>query len=102
MFTIRRAQIDAMSARLAARWEERMVLHLVTFFPELASELGEAGLRDAIKLGEKKAARYGIHSERDVCKFLNFMFAFGFDFDVDPGLPWAAQILNDPMIERSS
>jgi hypothetical protein len=93
MMTIQRRQIAAMGERLARRWEDTMVVHLETFFPETTKELGPEGVRHAIDLGMKKAARYGIHSERDVCKFLNFMFAYGFDFDRDPALPWAHAIL---------
>lgn len=93
MMTLQKSQIAAVGERLARRWEDTMVVHLQTFFPELSRELGEPGLMHAIEIGLKKAARYGIHAERDVCKFLNFMFAYGFDFDLDPGLPWAREIL---------
>jgi hypothetical protein len=93
MMTIQRRQIEAIGERLARRWEDTMVVHIETFFPESAAELGPEGVRHAIDLGLKKAARYGITSERDVCKFLNFMFAYGFDFDRDPELPWARAIL---------
>lgn len=79
-----------------------MVVHLETFFPERAAELGPQGVRDAIELGQKKAAKYDIYTERDVCKFLNFMFAFGFDFDTDPELPWAKAILTNPAYGRSN
>lgn len=93
MMTIQRRQITAMGERLALRWEDTMVAHLEAFFPEATAELGPEGVLHAIDLGLKKAARYGICSERDVCKFLNFMFAYGFDFDRDPELPWAHAIL---------
>ncbi len=93
MMTLQKSQIAAVGERLARRWEDTMVVHLQTFFPERALELGERGLMQAVELGLKKAARYGIHSERDVCKYLNFMFAYGFDFDTDPELPWAHAIL---------
>ncbi len=79
-----------------------MVLHLETFFPERAAELGEKGVRDAIELGQSKAAKYDIYTERDVCKFLSFMFALGFDFDTDPELPWAKAILTNPVYGRSN
>jgi len=91
--TIQKRQLAAIGERLAHRWEDTMVVHLETFFPERSLELGPEGLTRAIELGLKKAAQYGIHSERDVCKFLNFMFAYGFDFDNDPELPWARAIL---------
>ena len=102
MLTIRREQFDEIGRRLANRWEDTMVLHLETFFSERSAELGEKGVRDAIDLGIKKSAKYDIHTERDVCKFLNFMFAFGFDFDTDPELPWAKSILTNPAYGRSN
>jgi hypothetical protein len=102
MMTIQKRQFEAMGARLALRWEDSMVIHLQTFFPERALELGEPGLLGAIELGVKKASRYDINSERDVCKFLNFMFAYGFDFDTDPELPWAHAILTDEALVRSN
>ncbi|HRI64985.1 MAG TPA: hypothetical protein PK156_12140 [Polyangium sp.] len=100
MLTIRREQFDEIGRRLAFRWEDTMVLHLETFFPERTAELGERGVREAIVLGQKKAAKYDIYTERDICKYLNFMFAFGFDFDTDPELPWAKQILTNPLYTR--
>lgn len=102
MLTIRKEQFAEIGQRLANRWEDTMVFHLATFFPERSAELGERGVRDAIALGQKKAAKYDIFTERDVCKFLNFMFAFGFDFDTDPELPWAKAILTNPMYGRSN
>lgn len=100
MLTIRKEQFDEIGHRLAHRWEDTMVLHLETFFPERTSELGEKGVRDAIDLGVKKSAKYDIYTERDICKFLNFMFAYGFDFDTDPELPWAKKILTNPAYTR--
>lgn len=102
MMTIQKRQLDAIGARLARRWEDTMVLHLETFFPELSAELGPQGVLHAIEIGQKKAARYDIHSERDVCKFLNFMFAFGMDFDIDPELPWAHAILTNEGLVRAN
>lgn len=101
MQTIRRSQMEAMSELLARRWEERLVIHLEIFFPEKCKELGPAGVRDTIELGKEKAGSYNIFSERDVCKYLNFMFVYGFHFDMDPELPWAHEILTDPNLERS-
>ena len=102
MMTIQKRQIAAMGELLARRWEDTMVVHLETFFPETTQELGPEGVLHAIELGVKKAARYDIRSERDVCKFLNFMFTFGFDFDLDPELPWAHEILVNEALVRSN
>lgn len=102
MLTIRREQFEEIGRRLAHRWEDTMVLHLETFFPERCAELGEKGVRESIDLGIKKSAKYDIYTERDVCKFLNFMFALGFDFDTDPEYPWANEILTNPALGRSN
>ncbi len=76
-----------------------MVVHLNKHFPKNCAALGEAGVREAIGAGIASAKKYGIVSERDVCKYINLMFAFGRDFDVDPKLPWAAQILRTRVYE---
>jgi hypothetical protein len=33
--------------------------------------------------------------ERDISRYLNLMFLFGVDFDVDPAHPWVADIINN-------
>ncbi len=83
----------------AKDFEDRMVVHLNKFFPEQCEALGEPGTREEIRNGIDRAARYGIETERDVCKYIDLMFAFGRDFDTNPELPWAARILNDTKYE---
>jgi hypothetical protein len=41
-----------------------------------------------------RAKVYDIDSERDVCKYIDIMYTFGRDFDIDPEIPWASKILN--------
>jgi hypothetical protein len=93
--TIRREQMTALADLTRAAFAEQMVVHLHRFFPEACAALGEARVREAIAFGVQRAGRYDCRSERSLCKYLNLMFAFGHDFDVDPQLPWAAQILAD-------
>jgi hypothetical protein len=90
---IRAEQIDSFSESVSKSFENRMVLHLNKHFPEHCKALGEPGVREAIDTGIQKAKNYRIVSERDVCKFITLMFAFGRDFDTDPKLPWASNIL---------
>jgi hypothetical protein len=83
-------------------FEDRMVAHLAEFFPEKSKALGEADTRERIQEGAVKARRYGIVSEQDVCIYIDMMFEYGNDFDVDPELPWATQVLKDPEIKDST
>jgi hypothetical protein len=79
-------------------FEDRMMAHVKEFFPEKCKKLGEEQTHETIRKGMLKARQYGILSEYDVCIFIDVMFEHGVDFDVDPELPWASQVLNDPSI----
>ena len=92
---LRREQIEVFRELMSKRFEDRMVAHLERHFPEQCRALGEAGTREAIQYGIEQAASYRIVAERDVCKYIDVMFAYGRDFDTDPKLPWAGAILRD-------
>jgi hypothetical protein len=94
--------MDAFEKEAILRFEDKMVAHLGEFFAEQCRELGEPRLRAVIRLGIARAASHDITSERDVCKYLNMMFAWGHDFDTDPSFEWARRILDDPTLTASS
>jgi len=75
-----------------------MIEHIANFFPEEFAKIGELRLREMIQYGGKRASRYGIVSERDVCKYLDLMVVFGWDFDANPDLPWVGHILHDQSV----
>lgn len=95
MLTLRQEQIDTLSGAIAERFDERILAHLSRFFPKRCLELGEDGTRSMIRDGIKRASRHGFVTERDVCKYIDLMFALGSDFDRDPGLPWVVELLRD-------
>ena len=72
---------------------------MLSFSPSSARKLGEDKTRETIQQGIAKAKKYGIVSEHDVCIYIDMMFEYGDEFDVDPKLPWASQVLNDPAIK---
>jgi hypothetical protein len=93
MITIRREQYQALEALTLASFESRVLAHLQRCFPEHVAKLGEEGARTAIRDGTARAHAYGIVSERQVCIFIDLMFALGERFDHDPKHPWASAIL---------
>lgn len=97
MLTMRSAQMTVFSQAALKSFEDRMLDHVKEFFPEKCEKLGEK-TRETIRHGMVKARKYAISSEYDVCIFVDVMFEFGDDFDVDPNLPWASEVLNDPAI----
>jgi hypothetical protein len=97
MFTIRKEQMEALADAGIADFEDRMMEHLFECpLSERCRAMGEAALRGLIRYGLQRAASYGIVTERGVSVYVDVMVAFGRDFDVDPTLPWAAAVLNDP------
>ncbi|MEM7153896.1 MAG: hypothetical protein AAF799_13690 [Myxococcota bacterium] len=54
-----------------------------------------------IRHGVTRASGYGIESELGICRYLNLMFVFGRDFDRNPRLSWAREILDGARIHRS-
>lgn len=104
MLTIRPQQLDVLSEPHLKAFEDRMVAHLKDSFTKQSKSLGEPKLREVIRHGIKQAALYGIGIERDVCQYVDLMMVWGADFDRDPNLPWAGQILrtrNDPSLKTS-
>ncbi len=94
---IRRAQLDAFADVALRRFEERAAEHVRRFFPDDAEALGDGDLRAVVRHGVARARGYDITRERDVYRYLNLMFTFGRDFDVDRRLPWAGEALRLPL-----
>jgi hypothetical protein len=93
MLTLRREQMQRLSEAMLKRFEDRMVAHLHAAFPKKLGETPEAELRTLIQSGLAKSAVYKVESEADVERYLEFMVELGPDFDSDPRLGWAGQIL---------
>jgi len=102
MLVIRDEQMCALKAHMSEQFENRMVRHVREFFPEDFNALGEDKVRMEIRYGIDRANSYEITLEYDVCGYINLMFALGRDYDVDPSLRWAAQILNNAKLSGSS
>lgn len=62
--------------------------------------MSDEELDDAIRHGVKRALAYGIGTERDAAKFVSLTFVLGRDFDRDPRLPWAREILDGARVHR--
>lgn len=88
-------QMQGFSEAATKDFEDRMGHHVQECFPEQCEALGDTETREAIREGIGLASDYGITLERDVCRYISLMFAFGRRFDRDRQLPWAGRILND-------
>lgn len=95
MLTIRKEQLAVFREPAINDYMKRTVIHLNERFPEKCEALGEAKVQETVKYGIQRSASYGITTEGDVRRYIDLMLMFGPDFDQNPGLPWAASILNN-------
>ena len=98
MLVIRREQMAALSSNMRTSFEPRVMRHLKKNFPEQCKALGDVQLREFVDYGVQRASDHGFITEADTCKYIDLMFVFGRDFDMDPDLPWAVTILHDPRL----
>ncbi len=91
MLTIRKAQMQALSAYMRESFDNRMVRHIATAFPAEARRLRasagpEDGVRALVRHGVTKAERYSIRVERDIASFIEFMVVLGPEFENASGM----------------
>lgn len=94
MFKIDKQQMAAFAESSARGFEERMVQHLEERLPQYCATLATAaGVQTLVQKGIERAAAHGITIEKDVSRFIGVMCVLGEKFDVDPKLPWVAEVL---------
>jgi hypothetical protein len=84
---------EQMAALVAAGVERGAIAHLRNCIPDICATLSEQELRDIVRWARKRCRRYGVERDYDFFRYLNLMFMFGFEFDVDPQYGWAARTL---------
>ncbi|MFZ4790700.1 MAG: hypothetical protein ACOYMW_07395 [Candidatus Competibacteraceae bacterium] len=90
MLVIRKAQMEAFEKIAVRRFEDGLLDHLRTFFPDHTAVLGDQQLVRVIRYGLQRAQSRNVQTERGVYRYLALMFMLGSLFDEDPQLPWAA------------
>jgi hypothetical protein len=93
MLQIRPEQLAVLDAAVAGRLERQIIAQLRTFFPFDCATLGAEGVNDVVRLGIERARTWGFSTEADITKYINLMFTFGRDFDIDRRYPSLNAIL---------
>ena len=102
MLRIRKEQIEVLERDRLARFQVRVLAHVRKIFPDDAQRLGDEEVQRIITEGVKKAATYGVTSERSVTLFIDVMFGVDRDFDQTKSMSWAIDILKDPRLHDSA
>lgn len=92
-------QMDTMRKVVEQGFINEMSAHVKQFFPDYCSKFEGGGLQAYCENTIEKAASFGYETERDIFLFLNVMVLLGPNFDSDPSLEWAQEILKNEIAE---
>lgn len=93
-------QMTAFAQAADTDFQERLLVHVRTYFAEQYALLGERQTRDLIAYGVERAQGYGFTREDHICRYVSIMFTIGDQFDTDRALGWPRNILSDPNIRE--
>ena len=93
--TIRESQFRVFNYQLQANAEQELDEHCQKFAPLLFDAAGETGVREAVRLGLKRAQGYGFKDQPQIRFYIDMMLVLGSEYDTDPQFPWAAETLQD-------
>lgn len=93
MLKIGATQQAAFERAALADFEARMLAHLWRFSPRHRRIVGDDDLLGLIEVGQKRAALYGLVSERSARIYIEMMLMFGIGFDADLQHAWASEPL---------
>jgi len=92
MLVIRNEQMRILRLGQLQRFEDDMTAHLIRRFAGKPVVEDADRLRAFVREGINHAGKYGIVSQFDVQRFLEFRAEYGADFH---SIPWIAKVLND-------
>ena len=95
MLIIRKKQIEILSQFMLKKFKDRMMTHLRRNFPDQTQNIKNTPLQTMIQTGIDKAAVYGVNTEDDVRRYLEYMVMYSPNFDANSETPWGRDILED-------
>ncbi|MFO1052673.1 MAG: hypothetical protein U1F36_10710 [Planctomycetota bacterium] len=93
MLKIRPEQYEVLAKAQLERFLADAERHVRQYWPAVAAELGDAGVRAMVEQASRRCDELGIDDEFDVLRYLNLTCALGPDFLATQ--PWAAPLLGD-------
>jgi hypothetical protein len=98
MLVIRKEQMNVFEEYAQKGFERELVEHVKDFAPKHAAAIGDAGVREAVRLGLERANAHGFSNRGPVRFYVEMMCMFGSDFDTDAQIPWAGGTLKNEMM----
>lgn len=95
MLLIRNEQLAVLGMAGEERFRKEAAEYLKNTLPAVCAAMSEQHILQSVNHAIAMCKFHGFAREVDVLRYLNLMYVFGFGFDRNPGLPWAARILSD-------
>lgn len=103
MILIRQSQMQVFEAESKSRFEQDLVWHFLNTYPrECRQAGGPEAVGNLVSDALERASVYGFKSRAQVSLFVALRFILGRDFDKDPQIPWAGQLLSSRSIPNPS
>lgn len=93
---IRNEQIEAMAKEVRKGYERRVLDHVARYFPIQVRLFGRERLHPLAVRAIDQANACRMVSEESVCVYADILMMLGMEFDIDPQLPFARAILEEP------
>jgi hypothetical protein len=86
-------QTDKLAAQEHDPFPDELYAEMQEKYPERFAPPADAEMREWIAYGCERPKRYGIQTEQGIRDYVSLMMQLGRDFDVDPALLWASDLL---------
>lgn len=96
MLIISDEQMKMFDEYMKEQFVEKVAVYIRETFPEETKKLNKNELLDLVRSGWIRAKEYGLAAEWDVCRFIQYKIRLSPDFDANPEMGWAGEILVDP------
>jgi hypothetical protein len=103
MLVIRQGQMHVFDVDSRARFEQGIVLHFLKTYPrECRQAGGPEPVSRLVAAAVERSVAFGFTAKDQVSLFVALRFILGIDFDLDPQVPWAGQMLKSRKIRNPS
>ncbi|MES2163573.1 MAG: hypothetical protein V4476_20640 [Pseudomonadota bacterium] len=93
---IRNEQLETFRLLARKRFEDDMVAHVRTSYPDQYGPWGDAGTRELVRGAVRKGAALGITARGAVAVLIELMVEVGREFELSPERQWAHAVLANP------
>ena len=81
MLVIKKNQIDVFEKVMFSQFEDKMVAYLKDCHSNALADENDQKIRLLIRDGAKKAKKYGVETEWDVCRFIQLIVIYGPEYE---------------------